>query len=67
LPSFDASDLQVSVAWLPKSVVNVETVEILQGLRLAAGNKIERFGFSIPRNRVCTLKASLISDGIFPG
>ena len=52
LPSFDSSDLQNAVSFLPKPLVNVEKVEIIQGLRLAGGNKIERFGFSIPRNRV---------------
>jgi len=51
LPSFDSADLQNAVAFLPKSLVDVEKVEIIQGLRLAGGNKIERFGFTIPRNR----------------
>jgi hypothetical protein len=52
LPVFASSDLQNAIAFLPKRLVNIRKVEIIQGLRLAAGNKIERFGFTIPRNKV---------------
>lgn len=55
LPSFDCSELQLAVAFLPKICVDVKKVEVLQGLRMTGGNKIERFGFGIPRNRVYSL------------
>lgn len=51
LPTFDSPDLQTCVCFLPKKVADVRAVEILQGVRLT-GTKIERFGFSIPRNRM---------------
>ena len=51
LPSFDGAELQSSVSFLPKKVVDVRNVEIIRGMRLVPG-KIERFGFNIPRNRV---------------
>ena len=51
LPSFDGAELQSSVSFLPKKVVDIRSVEIIQGLRFTS-SKIERFGFSIPRNRV---------------
>jgi|SRR5277367_2945777 len=58
LPTFDGADLQSAVTFLPKRLVDVEKVEILQGLRLTSGNKIERFAFSIPRNRVYPLPST---------
>ena len=67
LPCFDAGDLQNAVTFLPKKIVDVKKVEVLQGLRLAAGNKIERFGFLIPRNRVHLLRNKLIVDGLLSG
>lgn len=51
LPPFEGAELQSSVTFLPKKVVDVRSVEVIQGLRFT-GNKIERFGFSIPRNKV---------------
>jgi coronin-7 len=51
LPTFDSSDLQTAVAFLPKKVVDVRAVEVLQGVRMTGG-KIERFGMRIPRSRM---------------
>lgn len=51
LPTFDSSDLQTAVSFLPKKVVDVRVVEVLQGVRMAGG-KIERFGMRIPRSRM---------------
>jgi len=60
LPSFDSNNLQTSVTFLPKKLVDVRSVEILQGLRFA-GSKIERFGFFIPRG-----KMEFFQDDVFP-
>jgi hypothetical protein len=51
LPAFDSAELQNAVTFLPKRIVDIRKVEILQGLRYTSF-KIERFGFTIPRNRV---------------
>ena len=69
LPTFDCADLQSAVVFLPKQLVDVEKVEILQGLRLTSANKIERFAFSIPRNRVllsCPYPQLTFVDRILP-
>lgn len=60
LPSFDCAELQLAISFLPKVLVDVRKVEIIQGLRFTAGNKIERFGFTIPRNR-----AEYFQDDVF--
>ena len=65
LPSFDGAELQSSVSFLPKKVVDVRNVEIIQGMRFVPG-KIERFGFRIPRNRVVSSQMRLMVDGILP-
>jgi Type of WD40 repeat len=51
LPTFDSPDLQTAVAFLPKRVVDVRAVEVLQGVRMTGG-RIERFGFRIPRPKM---------------
>jgi coronin-7 len=59
LPSFESPDLQMAVTFLPKMLVDVRKVEILQGLKFTSSNKVERFGFSIPRNKVSLCSATL--------
>lgn len=61
LPSFETAELQNAVTFLPKRTVDIRKVEILQGLRFISG-KIERFGFTIPRNRVGALKFLIYLD-----
>jgi hypothetical protein len=57
LPTFSSPELQNAITFLPKRLVDVRKVEIIQGLRFASGNKVERFGFTIPRHKVDCLRS----------
>ena len=60
LPSYTSGSQQLSVAFLPKRLVDVKKVEVMRGLILTA-KTIEEVTFSIPRNKVNPFRRRLES------